>query len=155
MNKRVVVCLAAGSWLTVAGCGNKTGVSTDGSAEVDTDVTMNPPPIMRWEDVKSRHPEGATNPPHPVLYVNPKTNVCFKKWVGARQPVEDAARTDCPVPDDSCGIQVLCPEDGRSEVLIAEWKASQSAEPHRTANPPPPHRSKAPPPPMPKPAEDP
>jgi hypothetical protein len=48
----------------------------------DDGPTVNPPQALpQWAEVSSRHPEGATNPPSPVLEVHPDGR-CFKSWEG-------------------------------------------------------------------------
>lgn len=52
----------------------------------------NPPPpppepepvasaLPTWDSVKSGHPEGATNPPSPLLIVSKDPEACFKGWL--------------------------------------------------------------------------
>lgn len=45
-----------------------------------------PPPLPAWDDVKSDHPEGATNPPRPVLVALEDGSRCWKEWVGGMVP---------------------------------------------------------------------
>ena len=127
--------------LTLAGCGG-TRQDTPVRDAVE-EITSNPPvPVQvpdpapapapvpdpslpAWDDVPSGHPEGATNPPSPVLLVTP-SGECHKAWVSPFMP--PALRQDrvleCPNPDEAvgdCGPRVQCPE--RAAELLAAWKA--------------------------------
>lgn len=150
MNHQLVVCLAAGSMLTVAGCGSKSPppprnppapeiveVPPEVVPDVEVLPPMNPPAMPpRWEDVKSSHPEGATNPPSPVLVVDAATKHCYKRWGGGMTgPTPDEVRADCS--DGSCGTLTLCPDDGRAAALLAEYES-----PPKRINPPPPNGGK-------------
>ena len=74
-----------------------------------------PPPLPKWEEVPSTHPEGATNPRGPVLLMT-KDGACYKAWVS---PMIDAKYhvdrvTECPNPDEvvgDCGTPIECPPD--------------------------------------------
>lgn len=48
-----------------------------------------PGELPSWEEVKSSHPEGATNPPHPVLNVAPDRKRCFKTYEGGMTTPRD------------------------------------------------------------------
>jgi len=92
------------------------------------DIPRNPPtPLPAWDDVKSGHPEGATNPPRPVLIVTPE-GACFKQWVSPMmrptpgQPFGDRVE-DCTA---DCGTAVQCPP--KAAELLAAHEAKESDE---------------------------
>lgn len=93
------------------------------------DMPMNPPPmpseaseLPSWDEVKSGHPEGATNPPSPFLRVTPDGE-CYKFFRGMMAPprpgevIGDRVE-DCPAEGD-CGTRIQCPEPRASELLDA------------------------------------
>ena len=88
--------------------------------------TANPPrpvtpeSLPAWEDVESGHPEGATNPPIPVLAVNADGSECFKEWYDPRVVPEQARATGGRVMtegESSEGTQVECPQE-RVDALL-------------------------------------
>lgn len=84
-----------------------------------------PPPIPAtlpaWEEVPSPHPQGATNPPGPVLIVSEEGR-CFKRWVSpfmGAEAFQDRVE-DCK---DACGgTEVQCPP--KAAELLATHKQS-------------------------------
>jgi hypothetical protein len=87
----------------------------------------NPPKLPSWDEVKSTHPEGATNPPSPVLIVEPN-GVCHKKWEGGMiPPGKDRVIEDCKTADSHCGTEVQCPE--RAEKILSDWKSGKGSGP--------------------------
>ena len=131
----IIAVLAAGASLTMSAC--------SGRVERPTPDPPPPPPpgnppapapepevatLPTWDDVVSEHPEGATNPPIPHLYVTAAGD-CYKDWVSpfiAAGPdgKRDRVRTDCDT--EPCGTPIVCPED-RAERLISAWQAEQAA----------------------------
>lgn len=97
----------------------------------DPTVTQNPPPpdpvptttqtssgLPSWDSVPSGHPEGATNPPIPVLEV--KDGACFKAWYDPRAMPIEARGTGARKlgPDEtSSGTQVECTAELLAKVL--------------------------------------
>lgn len=45
-----------------------------------------PSTLPTWDSVASGHPEGATNPPYPILVVTADTHACYKVWRGGMIP---------------------------------------------------------------------
>ena len=85
------------------------------------------PPLPSWDEVKSGHPEGATNPPSPFLVVTPEGR-CFKEWRGMMAPPQPGVPfgdrvQECGEEDD-CGAEVQCPQPKTSE-LLADWSATK------------------------------
>jgi hypothetical protein len=117
MNKHVVVVLGAG---LAFGCNPKESPTYNPPMppEVPDDVTVNPPPSLpTWDDVKTTHPEGATNPPHPILIVTPDGARCFKKFVGGLSEGPPDHVEACAT--DVCGTEITCPQPRASELLDA------------------------------------
>jgi hypothetical protein len=143
MKKRVVVVVAAGAALTVglAGCsgpkeetpGDPLDMPPGNPPAPDPQPvvpTANPPaPLPTWDEVPSGHPEGATNPPRPVLIVTPDKAHCYKDWVsGMMAPRPDTSdRVDaCPPAADGsqpCGTEIQCPP--RADEILAGGKAEK------------------------------
>lgn len=123
-----------------------TGVDgTDGGAPTPPPppVTANPPPpdmdripplvgdgsarerlalfqsgLPTWDDVKSPHPEGATNPPSPVLLVTPDGR-CFKSWEGGMIP-PGPDRVEAVTTPATGTTQINCPTD-RAQGVYDAW----------------------------------
>lgn len=78
-------------------------------------------PLPEWDAVESGHPEGATNPPMPVLAVTTDGR-CFKEWRGGMLPPDpEVLATGGRViasPSDTEGTEVQCPPKAK-EVLAA------------------------------------
>lgn len=97
---------------------------------------MDPPPsgnppipsdLPTWESVKSGHPEGATNPPFPLLIVSKDPEACFKTWIsGMMKPDDEVMDLNGRVvatPADAAGAtQVQCPPDQPQKLLAAAAK---------------------------------
>lgn len=135
----IIAVLVAGSALTLTACKNKVEPTTNPPAPIEQptgnppapqmiepEMTENPPapPLPSWDDVASGHPEGATNPPIPYLYVTPEGE-CFKEWVspfraGGPDGISDRVRDDCRTED--CGAPVECPE--RAQALLDAYTPS-------------------------------
>lgn len=91
--------------------------------------TMNPPPpqlpgalLPTWESVASNHPEGATNPPIPVLAISADGTECFKEWYDPRMVPEQARAMGGHVLLEGAiseGTAVECPPD-RVEALLGQ-----------------------------------
>jgi hypothetical protein len=122
--------------LTLAGCGSKDTERTanppppEPAEQPEEPVLppMNPPtPLPTWDDVRSGHPPGATNPPRPELIVTPDGD-CYKRWrpgMLAPQPGEPHGdRVEACEAD--CGVAIVCPD--KAETLLAEWRAEQGDE---------------------------
>ena len=123
MNKRAVIVIGAG---LAFGCHPKEPIHENPGPPVEAPPTHNPPPtenppppmLPSWDDVKSTHPEGATNPPHPILVVTPDGAHCFKQFVGGMsQGPPDHVQACGP---DECGTEIVCPEPQRTDVLAAK-----------------------------------
>lgn len=131
--------------LTVAGCqksppdvppaGPPEQIPTGNPPAPDL-VPVDPTPVAptadanlpTWDSVSSGHPEGATNPPSPVLIVTREPLACYKSWRGGMRPPEpDIAAAggrvvDTPASVDPRATQVQCPE-GQPAELLAAWEA--------------------------------
>ena len=83
--------------------------------------------LPTWESVRSSHPDGATNPPSPLLIVTEDGLTCYKDWRSGMQPPDPQEDRYggwvISAPDPNMGTQVICPPDA-AEVLAA-WKAHQ------------------------------
>lgn len=80
--------------------------------------------LPEWGSIPSRHPEGATNPPRPILIVDPSGR-CYQKWVGgmlAPTPETSDGVRVCADEEYGCGTEVKC--NARAASMLAEWKAS-------------------------------
>lgn len=66
--------------------------------------------VPTYAEVKSPHPEGATNPPSPVLLVTPDGD-CYKTWEGGMIP---------PGPDR---VQIVEPNDWTTQVQCPSERA--------------------------------
>jgi len=113
---------------------------TASTAEPTAVVATNPPaPLPKWDEVPSGHPEGATNPPSPVLQLHPDGR-CFKSWEGGMSgpPRGVSAQKvggktfQVRILDDSDsdvrGKQIVCP-DGAADVLNTAKQADGAAAP--------------------------
>ncbi|MCB9763390.1 MAG: hypothetical protein H6739_26725 [Alphaproteobacteria bacterium] len=78
-------------------------------------VTLDPPPptTPTWDEVESGHPEGATNPPIPVLAVTPDGR-CFKEFFDPRRVPPEARENDgarrIADASETNGTEIYCPE---------------------------------------------
>ena len=80
-----------------------------------------PSPLPTWAEVESGHPEGATNPPRPVLVVMEDGPRCWKEWVGGMiRPSDDVLQlggrliTD---PAQTEGTEIACPRRQAQSIL--------------------------------------
>lgn len=83
--------------------------------------TANPPPppqdppkrLPVWDEVESGHPEGATNPPRPVLVVLEDQSRCWKEWQGGMvRPDEEVMKIGGKIiadPAQTTGTEIECP----------------------------------------------
>ncbi len=94
--------------------------------KLEEPIHRNPPPpidepieptktLPRWDEVPSNHPEGATNPPIPVLVVKSEGE-CYKRWTSpfaARAGIKMQPHHDpeCDKLDLGCGTQIECPPE--------------------------------------------
>jgi hypothetical protein len=137
-----VIILAAGTAMTVglASCKSKSTPAPD--PQLETEPTTNPPaPVIpevtepepssdevtpdrdpekpTWEDVKSGHPAGATNPPIPELIVTPDGH-CFKKWTSPMvfRPGKNGNQVLECGPEADCGTPIQCPD--KAAAILAD-----------------------------------
>ena len=115
-----------GVGLTVAGCHPATPPEVS-PLVVAPPMVVNPPPpdlLPTWESVRSGHPDGATNPPSPVLIVARSSGDCFKDWRGGMMRLPEEVRRAGGIvvatTTEATGTQVQCPT-GEPERLIAAW----------------------------------
>ena len=127
MKRPLVIIAAGGAWLA-SGCGPKENPPIPGNPPPPEEpIPTNPPPLTgatlppqdpnlpTWDAVPSGHPEGATNPPIPVLIVRPD-GTCYKRW---QSPMAvkmgpgsfDPHVEDCDAASGACGTQIQCTED--------------------------------------------
>lgn len=102
------------------------------STDESPPILRNPPPpsdvpaLPRWEEVESGHPEGATNPPSPVLVVLPEGPRCWKNWVGGLRPPD--AKTErlggqvIASAEEAVGTEIVCPMR-QTQVVLDNWAA--------------------------------
>lgn len=101
-------------------------------------VIANPPPpdaataLPTWDEVESGHPEGATNPPMPVLVAALDGSACYKAWYDPRAVPAEARQKGGIVldageapPERATAVQ--CPADQLAEVLQHHQAAEQPA----------------------------
>ncbi len=134
----IIAVLAAGSALSLSACKGKVEPTTNPPPPI-MEPTENPPaptvepagnppppeqpPLQSWDDVSSAHPQGATNPPIPFLYVTPDGD-CYKDFVspfraGGPDGIGDRVRDDCGT--EPCGTQIECPD--RAQPLLDAYNA--------------------------------
>lgn len=157
----VVRVLAAGAALTLGGLGcakdePPTGnpppppPATAGSAPATRpdEATAGPPggdgnagdaagamdTLPAWESVTSSHPQGATNPPMPVLAVT-EDGRCFKEWRPGMLPPDPTVMAVggrvITGPDQTRGTETRCPPHA-AEVLAAHAARKAGATPPGT-----------------------
>ena len=140
--RRLVKVAAAGTALTVNGMacgaiGEKLGfgdqIYENPPPPVDTGaISRNPPApgLPTWDEVESGHPEGATNPPRPELWVTEDGTDCFKSWQPPTKPDPEVMRDGGRVIPDAghagAATAIACP-DKASEVLKS-WKLATSSQ---------------------------
>ena len=82
-----------------------------------------PDPLPRWDEVASNHPEGATNPPTPVLVVQVDGARCWKVWRGGLRPPSPEERElggqVVEVGAQVGGTEIQCPSEKARAVLEA------------------------------------
>ena len=109
----------------VADCpGNTCGPSIPCPPEAEVLLTaFRERDLPEWRSVPSTHPKGATNPPRPILIVDPNGR-CYHKWVGGMMAptpeTSDGVRV-CAGEEHGCGTEVRCNDEARA--MLAEWKA--------------------------------
>lgn len=91
-------------------------------AELPTQNPPAPPDLPTWDAVLSGHPEGATNPPRPLLVVSKTPPACFKDWLPAMRPPDEEVMAlhgrVVETPADAGGAtQIQCPE-GQPQTLL-------------------------------------
>lgn len=99
--------------------------------------TPEPTALPTWDQVKSSHPEGATNPPRPLLMVSREPEACFKEWVGGMRPPDpeeaaiDGHVVNTPADAAHLGTQIQCPEGQPAKLLAAHkaWMEGGQKEP--------------------------
>ena len=120
--------LAAGAALSLAGCDpvREEPTRNPPAPEVeppplqpvpDVPLIGNPPApqsgLPSWDAVGSNHPEGATNPPSPVLVVTKDGAHCYKQWRGGMLPpepdVEEFGGKVIDNADPAAGTEIVCP----------------------------------------------
>lgn len=128
--------------LTVSGCHRDIGPMGQNPPEP---IQENPPPpvaetppvaeveapvdsaLPTWDSVRSGHPEGATNPPSPLLVVSKDPPACFKDWLPGMikpDPMVMAlnGRVVATPADVGRAVQVQCPEGQPDKLLEAAAK---------------------------------
>jgi len=125
---------------TSDGAAEKAGPSENGPHSGRTPAdhaipTANPPPPVEpelpvWDEVASGHPEGATNPPRPVLVVLEDRSRCWKEWLGGMVPppkeVRDIGGRVITDPSQTTGTEIRC--DLRRVQNIMDRRAAMEAE---------------------------
>ena len=139
--KRVVAIVSAGTVLSVAGCTmfRPDNTQTNPPVAIEDDLVkppqperiINPPPveIPTWDEVTSGHPEGATNPPTPLLVINENGTSCYKIWLGQALSEDDLAAIRAggrilaagETPED--GTFIECPQEMVDALLNPEANA--------------------------------
>lgn len=140
-HRRVIVALSAGLALTVQPACRSSSKAPDGPVPDGVPEVPAPGPapapapsaspdgaaLPTWESVRSSHPEGATNPPRPVLIVDPDGR-CFKDWESGMirpEPHTDDRVMACPDPG-MCGTQTQCPPE--AEGLLKAWREERDGK---------------------------
>ena len=103
-----------------------------GGGQVAEDGTAAAPsasPLPTWDEVVSGHPQGATNPPRPVLVVNSDATRCWKEWVGGMRPDPDFRRIAASggrvlaAGEAPNGTEVQCPTGAGA--VVEAWARTQ------------------------------
>lgn len=102
-----------------AACAKEGPPPLPGNPPLQTPVTTGNPPIEpsvsslpTWDSVASGHPEGATNPPMPVLAVTPDGR-CFKEWRDPRMMTPELRADGGRIltsAAETTGTEVQCPD---------------------------------------------
>ena len=114
----------------------KDGTVTHNPPAPDPEPVLTPPvgnppaPLPTWDQVESGHPEGATNPPYPVLVVARDTGGCYKMWMGGMVPpppdIDAAGGRVLEKASEATGLtQVQC-LPGEPQRLLAAWDAAKA-----------------------------
>jgi len=147
-----IVTLTASGALTVSGCfahldsTQSTGVdktppqlpaqpliSTMTNPPVPIDSNNSTSSLPTWDEVTSDHPMGATNPPVPVLAIQPDTIRCYKEWYAPRRDANfgrdmdgDPSNLELVLPSGSFsgGTEIQCPQE-RTNRSLAYHKAGE------------------------------
>ena len=71
--------------------------------------------LPTWDEVASNHPQGATNPPMPILAISADGKTCAKEWADPRSiPPQVMGNGGIRVLGDgetSDGERIVCPQD--------------------------------------------
>jgi hypothetical protein len=120
---------------TTAGTGSPTGTGAapDGTAAEGQQLADGSLP--NWDDVPSKHPEGATNPPAPVLNVTRDGSRCFKTFEGGmvrpqgvfNLTIGEASYLVRYV-DGPQGKQIGCPKDLKAALEARNKKGAPPAK---------------------------
>lgn len=118
--------VAAGAQ-TVPEAGTEAGSAPGTVGGLPTIPRNPPPPLPTWDEVISPHPEGATNPPSPVLIVRREDRSCHKGWWGGMVPPPPAVlqargRVAETAAEVGFATRVVCPP-GEPDRLLAAWDA--------------------------------
>ena len=88
-----------------------------------------PTRLPLWDEVESGHPEGATNPPRPVLEILADGSRCWKAWEGGmRRPDPELTAIGGRILADASqttGTEIACPRRRAQSVL--DRKAAMDA----------------------------
>jgi len=101
--------------------------------------TANPPPpdldkgpLPTWDQVESGHPDGATNPPRPVLVVMEEGPRCWKEWVGGMvAPTSEILQLGGRIiadPKATSGTEIACPRRQAQSILDKAARRSDSPD---------------------------
>jgi hypothetical protein len=85
-----------------------------------------------WKDIPSGHPEGATNPPAPVLNIMKDGPRCFKTWEGGMMRPQGAASVT--IGGESYLVRYV--DSPRGKQIACPAGLEKSAPPPGTATPP-------------------
>jgi len=92
---------------------------------------MPPAALPTWDDVASSHPEGATNPPAPLLAVSADGERCYKEWRDVRVAPREVLQAGGRVMADgetSNGTEIACPAERRQKVLDANGATGDGSQ---------------------------
>ena len=81
------------------------------------------PALPTWDEVRSDHPEGATNPPAPLLAITADGSTCYKEWRDIRGVPPEIGRAGGRIlaeGEASTGTQIACPAERVARVLGAQ-----------------------------------
>lgn len=153
--RAVMIPLLAGVALGASGCSGKDIVTENPPPPPpEPELSENPPPpdipeapgppgspevgptdggeqaaLPEWDAVASGHPEGATNPPMPVLYVSEDGSRCWKGWSDPRAMDREVMLNGGKVisdPADADGAtEVACPD--KASAVLEKVKGAEDA----------------------------